>query len=92
MHETAIAYGPEMSTTADRVPGIVDEFHQLAESLTHEIHLLSERLSPILKPDYNEQGKEPAMPEPVKSSVRSAHDTILRQIQRLASIRSQLEV
>lgn len=76
----------------DRTPGIVDELQQLADSLTHEIHMLSERLAPVLKPDYGSEGKGEAAPEPIKSPVRSAHDAIGRQIQRLASLRLQLEV
>lgn len=83
-----------ISYTSDTVksPGIVDDLHQLAASLTQEIQALADRLTPILRPDYMEAAKEMREPEPVKSSVRSAHDAIARQIQCLAALRSQLEV
>lgn len=90
--EPAQAYAETMQRE-DRAPGVVEDLHKLADSLSYQVDQIGSRLEPVLRPEYGEAAKMAAsVPAPATSAARSAHDRIAHQIARLAALCSQVDV
>jgi hypothetical protein len=91
--ETAEAVGMYGREDVDRAPGIVDEFGERVAKLAATIRELTDRLGPVLKPDYDaEKQRAEQVAVPVTSAIRSVHAALVDETMRLRVLIDRLEV
>lgn len=80
-------------TTADREPTTFESVHQSIGRLEEQVASLTERLGPVLRPDYDADAKVPMDgPMPVISDLRAVGNRLDTAIRRLAMLSERLEV
>lgn len=92
MSEYAHIESPEQAKVTGTRVGLVEDYAKAIAALGQTVSELSERLSPVLAPEYGEPSNAESAPAPVLSSGRELLGQLGAQERRLRTLLERLEV